>query len=160
MKRVANFNICNLKLEGTMLKIHRGVFSALLLSGVALSANSIGTTLVHAEQLNCQPRYETSFSADHDAYSASESAPTDRRICEGIAIASALVDPDLVAGETAGIKFNLATSGEEEVVALGVSVATVLKQNLFGETGRLTGTASAAFSGEQRGTRVGLQLSW
>ena len=79
---------------------------------------------------------------------------------EGVAIATAMDTPDLVAGESFGIKFNFAEFEGESAVAF--SAAGVLTNNVFGNGGRLTLDAGLGY-GTSRGTtaaRGGLQLTW
>lgn len=113
-------------------------------------------------------KYATPFTQSettHDAASASETSRLNNldyheQVCQNIAISSALEDPDLVYGETKGLRINFATAGEQDVPAIGITGAVILSNNAFGSTGRLTGNAGIAFSGDQRGSRLGLQLSW
>ena len=74
------------------------------------------------------------------------------------AIAAALADPDLGAGEHFGIRVNWGNAGSAN--AFGFSGAAVLGEGLFGKTGRLTGSAGLGFSGKTVGGRAGLQLTW
>lgn len=102
----------------------------------------------------------------HDSYSAPETSARlsnleyHEQVCQNIAISNALEDPDLIGGETTGIRLNFATAGSQNVAAFGISGVVVLSKNPFGSKGRLTGNAGIAFSGNQRGSRLGLQLSW
>lgn len=115
-------------------------------------------------------KYATPFSDttnnSHDAYSASENTTSlnnieyHEQVCQNIAISNALEDPDMVAGETKAVKINFAAAGSQNVTAFGISGALVLSENSFGGKGRLTGSAGIAFSGNQRGGRIGMQLSW
>ena len=74
------------------------------------------------------------------------------------AIPNALQQPDLVAGERFGLKLNWGAAGSFN--ALGVTGAMVLGNNIMSERGRLTASGGVAFSGNQVGGNVGLQLSW
>jgi hypothetical protein len=75
-----------------------------------------------------------------------------------IAIASALADPDLVAGEHFGVRVNWGNAGSKN--AFGFSGAVVLGENVFGDRGRITGTGAIAFTDGRVGGRAGLQLTW
>jgi hypothetical protein len=74
------------------------------------------------------------------------------------AIATALEDPDLVAGEHFGVRVNWGAAGAEN--AAGVTGSAVLGENLFGESGRITGSGGVGFTNGRVGGRAGLQLTW
>lgn len=107
-----------------------------------------------------ETRRETEFGTvvGETAFAAS----VDERIeaaFEAGAIANALADPDLVAGEHFGLKVNW--GGVEGANAFGVTGAMVFTEGLFeGGNGRLTGSGGIAFSGGTVGGRAGLQLTW
>lgn len=92
------------------------------------------------------------------AFAASVDARIDQAF-ESAAVANALSDPDLVAGERFGVKVNWGSV--ESTHAFGIAGAVVVSDGLFsGGQGRLTGTGGVAFSGGTVGGRAGLQLTW
>jgi hypothetical protein len=74
------------------------------------------------------------------------------------AIAMALEDPDLVAGERFGVRVNWGAAGSQN--AAGISGTVVLGENLFGKTGRIAGSGAVGFTGGRVGGRAGMQLTW
>ncbi|MDN2579544.1 porin [Aquibium sp. ELW1220] len=76
-----------------------------------------------------------------------------------IAISNALQSPNLVAGETFGLRINWGTA--EESHAFGLSGAVSFGDGLFADgRGRMSGYGGVAFSGDSVGGNAGLQLSW
>ena len=76
-----------------------------------------------------------------------------------IAISNALQSPNLVAGETFGLRLNWGTA--EESHAFGLSGAVSFGDGLFADgKGRMSGYGGVAFSGDSVGGNAGLQLSW
>ena len=142
---------------------NRPVRTSLRTSAAVLSFLALQTLVVHAEPLNCGDYFDIS-STDGDALSSAETTNklpiANSDLCRNLAIANALDEPDLIAGEKFGIKLNFGTAANEEVTAVGIGLKTVLSDNLNGTGTRLTGGGAIAFSGDQRGTRLGLQLSW
>jgi hypothetical protein len=106
----------------------------------------IGSTVLKSRVDDIERRINNAFS---DIY---------RQLHEEASIAAALADPDLVAGERFGIRLNWANAGSANAFAF--TGAAVLRDGLFGETGRLTGSAGIGFSGGTVGGRAGLQLTW
>ncbi|MFK7901688.1 MAG: hypothetical protein AB8B49_02495 [Nitratireductor sp.] len=107
----------------------------------------------------------TTAGNDHDVVSNADTSTIanlklQEEVCQNIAISSALEDVDLTGDETTGIRLNFATAGSQDVPAIGVTGAFILSDQRKSGKGRLTANAGIAFSGEQRGSRVGLQLSW
>ena len=150
------------------LPLHFKLLTALPLPFCLLTALEFSTPAA-AEPTACGNRPFSAPFADpgteHDEFSTREGiipgdVEHDKQICQNIAISNALADPDLIAGEKAGIKLNLASAGSQNMPAIGLSTALVLAENVFGDNGRVTGTASIAFSGSQYGGRLGVQLSW
>lgn len=145
---------------------NRPVRTSLRTSAAVLSFLALQTLVAHAEPLNCGDYRDISTigSDDHDMFSDSEgfsgSSTSNEETCRNLAIANALDEPDLIAGEKFAIKLNFGTAANEEVSAVGIGMKTVLSDNLNGTGARLTGGGAIAFSGDQRGTRLGLQLSW
>lgn len=133
-------------------------------------ALSLANNAIAGSNICGDSKYSTPFtnttSDQHDQYSSNEStAPLNNveyheQVCQNIAISNALEDPDMVAGETKAVRINFAAAGSQNVTAFGISGAVVLSENALGNKERLTGSASIAFSGNQRGGRVGIQLSW
>jgi len=87
----------------------------------------------------------------------------------GVAIAMAMVNPDLVANETFGIAGNISYWNEN--VALGFSAVGVVGRNLFGTGERLAVSGAVGVSLEEQsfgrrgsettvGGRAGAQLTW
>ena len=70
-------------------------------------------------------------------------------------IAAALADPDLVAGEHFGVKFNWGNASQSN--AFGVTFAGVIAER--GKT-RVTLSGGVATTGRNTGGRAGLQFSW
>ncbi|WP_075996504.1 hypothetical protein [Salaquimonas pukyongi] len=140
-------------------------------SAAALSFLAAQTLVVYAEPLNCGDYSNTAAislgDGDNDQFSDSSGFDGERNgpianedICRNLAIANALAEPDLIAGEKFGIKLSFGTAANEDVTAVGIGLKTVLSENLNGTGTRLTGSGAIAVSGDQRGTRLGLQLSW
>ncbi|WP_347966743.1 porin [Mesorhizobium sp. CC13] len=74
------------------------------------------------------------------------------------AISNALEDPDLVAGETFGLRLNLGVAGSQ--YAVGITGAFMLSDEVAGKGTRLTGSGGLGFADGQVGARIGLQLAW
>jgi hypothetical protein len=74
------------------------------------------------------------------------------------AIANALEDPDLIAGERFGVRVNWGAAGAEN--AAGVTGSVVLNDSVFGEKGRLTGSGGVGYTNGRVGGRAGMQLTW
>jgi len=74
------------------------------------------------------------------------------------AIATALEDPDLIAGENFGVRINWGAAGAEN--AAGISGTAVIADGLFGDSGRIVGSGAVGFTGGRVGGRAGLQLTW
>lgn len=74
------------------------------------------------------------------------------------AISNALEDPDLVSGETFGLRVNLGVAGSQ--YAVGITGAFMLSDEAAGKGTRLTGSGGLGFADGQVGARVGLQLAW
>jgi hypothetical protein len=75
------------------------------------------------------------------------------------AIASALEDPDFVAGERFGARVNLGHSSE--FGAIGLSGAMVFTDNAFNSGVRITGSGAVGFAGGGTAAgRAGLQATW
>lgn len=107
-----------------------------------------------------ETRRETEFGTEmgQTAFAASVDSRIDAAFEAG-AIANALADPDLVAGERFGLKVNW--GGVEGANAFGVTGAMVFTDGLFESgNGRLTGSGGIAFSGNSVGGRAGMQLTW
>ncbi len=79
---------------------------------------------------------------------------------EGVAIALALQNPDLVGNETFGLSVNW--GGFESSNALGIAATGVLGTDVFGAGDRLAiaGGVGFGFDEDTVGGRVGAQLSW
>jgi hypothetical protein len=79
---------------------------------------------------------------------------------EGVAIALALQNPDLVGKETFGLAVNW--GGFEDSNALGIAATGVLGHDIFGAGDRLAiaGGVGVGFDEDTVGGRVGAQLSW
>ena len=76
-----------------------------------------------------------------------------------IAVSNALQSPNLVAGETFGLRLNWGTA--ETSHALGLSGAINFGEGFLPDgRGRVTGYGGVAFSGDAVGGNAGLQLSW
>ena len=84
----------------------------------------------------------------------------DRQLTEGIAVAMALHDPDLVAGEKFGLKLNW--GAYEGGNALALTAAGVLGYNVLTPGDRLavSGGMGWGLDQSQIGGRVGVQLTW
>lgn len=82
----------------------------------------------------------------------------DRPTFRDLAVVSALADPDLVSGERFGLRVNWGNVGSSN--AVGISGAMVFQENVFGDRGRVSGTAAVAFTGGRVGGRAGVQLTW
>lgn len=102
-----------------------------------------------------QIRYET---ADGTVVTETALAARVRDIESDAAISNALEDPDLVQGERFGVRVNWGAAGSQN--AAGITGSVVLGENLFGETGRLTGSGGIGFTGGRAGGRAGMQLTW
>ena len=81
----------------------------------------------------------------------------------GVAMAIALAGVDFVGGESFGVALNVGTF--KDSTALGLSLAGVLGEGIFGEGDRLTVSGGAAFAVDGGGSedfagRVGMQLTW
>ncbi|MCB1386500.1 MAG: hypothetical protein KDJ80_11250 [Nitratireductor sp.] len=143
-------------------KIASNTRYALMLTGAVLFTLPVQVLAVHAEPISCDRDFNiSSGGGDHDEFSEPEAAGnvlTGPELCQNLAIANALADPDLVAGENFGIRLNFGTAANESATAIGIGVAGVLSDNLNGTGARLTGSGAVAISGDQRGTRLGLQL--
>lgn len=74
------------------------------------------------------------------------------------AISNALEDPDLVEGETFGLRVNWGAAGSQ--YAIGITGAFMLSDELAGRGTRLTGSGGLGFADGQVGGRIGLQLVW
>ncbi len=74
------------------------------------------------------------------------------------AIATALEDPDLIAGERFGVRVNWGAAGSDN--AAGISGTAVLADDLFGKRGRIAGSGAIGFTNGRVGGRAGLQLTW
>jgi len=79
---------------------------------------------------------------------------------EGVAIALALQNPDLVGNESFGISVNW--GGFESSSAIGIAAAGVLGRDIFGAGDRLAIAGGVGFGIDEDtvGGRVGAQLSW
>lgn len=76
-----------------------------------------------------------------------------------IAISNALQSPDLVAGETFGVRLNWGTAASSH--AFGLSGAVTFTEGFMeGGRGRLSGYSGVAISGGKVGGNAGIQLSW
>lgn len=76
-----------------------------------------------------------------------------------IAISNALQSPDLVAGETFGVRLNWGAGASSH--AFGFTGAVTFGEGfLDGGRGRLSGYSGVAFSGGKVGGNAGVQFSW
>lgn len=74
------------------------------------------------------------------------------------AISNSLEDPDLVTGETFGLRVNWGVAGSHS--AIGITGAFMLSDGLADGGTRLTGSGGLGFADGQVGARLGLQLTW
>lgn len=100
-------------------------------------------------------RFETE---DGTVVTQSELAARVEDLESDAAIANALEDPDLIAGERFGVRVNWGAAGAEN--AAGITGSAVIADGLFGEKGRLTGSGGVGFTNGRVGGRAGMQLTW
>ena len=83
-----------------------------------------------------------------------------RKLSEGVAMAMAVQDPDLMGNEIFGLKLNWGTYQQSN--AVGMSAAGVLAHNLLAEGDRLSISGGIGYGVQEKqlGGRVGLQFSW
>ena len=83
-----------------------------------------------------------------------------RKLSEGVAMAMAVQDPDLMGQEMFGVKLNWGTF--EHSNAVGLSAAGVLAHDIFSDGDRLSMSGGIGYGVQDKnlGGRVGLQLSW
>ena len=74
------------------------------------------------------------------------------------AISNALEDPDLIAGETFGIRLNWGAT--ETADAIGLTGAVMFVDNLADGGTRFTGSFGVGYSDGYVGARFGVQMNW
>ena len=83
-----------------------------------------------------------------------------RKLSEGVAMAMAVEDPDLMGNEIFGLKLNWGTF--EQSHAVGLSAAGVLAHDVLVEGDRVSISGGIGYGVQEKnlGGRVGLQMSW